>query len=354
MAGHPIRSLDAARIQQDNVWKPIPFAAKDLDDAEFILSTAAAPNNEPVAVDFQGMMNADGSLMVNPSDIVKDILEYVGESNFDSGSFTAARNAFITGTSEDGEVTHLKPNIYIGGEMKAAEAYVSEVNRVAGTFLYIDFEGRWHYESFEPAQGDGVDEFSEIDLLSFSKSISSVDAFSKVILGYAIRHEEKWSEIYAFSRLQNRHHAGEPAEVIKEVSVPLWDQNDAILYAQRLLSTEALPLVKYQISVPRQGFLLLPGKQIRLKYDRHGLNNVVEVLEVKHDLAGNKVTLTCGDRRGWVDGFGFWVSDQVDAWNPGAAKEAKLAAKQSAGYWSGEDGLANSADGQSYLVSRWW
>jgi hypothetical protein len=85
--------------------------------------------------------------------------------------------------------------------------------------------------------------------------------------------------------------------------------SDAKYYAQRALTTEAMPLTKYSFELPYVAFFLLPGERLHLKYSRGSIDTIAEVLSVQYDLSTHRIKVVCGNQRGWRDSFGFWLSD---------------------------------------------
>jgi hypothetical protein len=388
VANHAIRAFDDVRMQVDNRWVSIPFASTDLTNAEFTLGDAWS-NSEPLSVDFWGRKNSDGTLMVNASDIVEDILTYVGESSFNIGAFDESyRQLDIGSTTDFYRTTSMKPGVYLDALVDGTKI-ISDLNRIVGSYLYIDFDGRWTYRVFSSSPANFVREdwedlstahesedwgdlsaatefedwnstevstFTDADILDdYSREVDSSQIYSKVSLNYAHRKVDGWSELATQERVATQFLHGESAELVKELDEPgIWDSKDATYYAQRLLTTEGVPLTKHKFSIPWQAFFILPGDNIHVTLDREELDAVLEVLEVKHDLSAGKVQLVCGDRRGWSDSFGWWVLDDQAAWSAGDSDATATDNDQASGYWLGEDDLASATDERSHLVSRHW
>jgi hypothetical protein len=358
VAGHAIHDILEVRIENDNIWTVTNPATRDLTNGEFTLGTDWS-DNQAVSVDFVGKTLANGRPMYNASDIVSDLLSYLGETNLDSASFTAAYNSLDVGLQNDGlRRTILKPSLYLNSATKALDV-IGKLNEVASSFLYVNATGQWHFEVFEPKPVGSVDfSFNETDLIEQKLTRdddASPDPFSKAVIHYARREQDEYAQTIEQTRSVNRYaHSSPAAETPKEIEAPLWEESDAKLYAQRILSTEGIPLTTYRFDVPWQAFFVLPGKQIHLTYSLTGLDAVIEVLEVRHDLINCVISIVAGDRRGWSDAFGWWVSDSQPAWSAGASDATKLSNRQSSGYWHGDDNLAVSTDGKSAFVSQWW
>jgi hypothetical protein len=356
LAGHAIYDILEVRVQTDGVWSTVNTATRDLSIAEFTLGSSWE-NGKPVSVDFIGKKRSDNKPMYNASDIVLDLLQYIGESSFDTSSFTTAFNALHVGVFSDG-ISHtvFKPSLYIDSETKALDV-VSSINSVAGSFLFITAAGQWHYEVATPvAVASAVAELTDADIFedSFLDEIDASQQFSKVVTRYATRDQDNFSQLVERTSNDNRYIHFPNAHQVKEIDAPLWDEADAKYYAERLLTTEGVPLVKYRFDAAWTGFFLLPGDNVHLVYTPKNIDTVVEVLEVRHDLINGRVQLVCGDRRGWRDSYGWWVSDSQAAWLAADSDATKLTKKQSSGFWHGDDNLAISLDGKSCNVSRWY
>lgn len=356
VAGHAIYDLLEVRIFANNVWTAIPFATTDEANGEFTLGAEWA-DNERVAVDFIGRIGADTFPMYNASEIVEDILTYIGETNLDTSAFDAAFDSLDVGTYPNGlHKTLFKPSFYID-EAIPAQDIIDQINMVAGSFLYVDENGQWHYEVFEPKLLEDVAasfDDSSVHIGSFSTATESRDVFSKVNVKFGRRHAEEWTESYIVEDTVQQYEAQSGAAILREVEAPLFDSDDAEYFAQRLMTTEARPLKKFSFAVPWVGFLMKPGRQVALSLARNETYGVFEILEAKHDLDNNRVSLVCGDRRAWGDSFGWWVADSVADWDETDTDTEKRAANEASGFWHGDDDLADATDSESFKLSRWW
>ena len=356
VAGHAVYEFSEVRILQNNIWTAIPFAGENLASGEFTLGAEWA-NNETVSVDFIGRVNGAGLPMYNASEIVQDILAYLGETNLDTAAFDAAFAALDVGVFDSGlHRTLLKPSLYIGSAMTGLDV-ISKINAVVGSFLYVDANGQWHYEVFTPKPLDLVDAtFSDIEIAenSLSPLEDDRDVYSKVNVKFAERVAEKWAENIEWEDATQQYTAESGSPIFKELTAPLFDADDALYYAQRLISTEALPLRRFELTLPWNGFLLRPGSQIAISSDYRSVYGVLEVLEARHNPDANQMALIFGDRRGWVDSFGWWVGNSSPSWSAALSDADKRTRSEDSGFWEENDDLADPADSKSFRVSRWW
>jgi hypothetical protein len=358
ICGHAVYEISEARIKQNEVWVSVPFASRTESLGEFTLGVEWDSNQE-VCCDLIGVKNADGSPMWNWSDVIKDVLTYLGETSFDTTSFTNAHNALVVGQFTTGpwyENTVLKASLSIA-ESTTGLDIISTANNAAGSFVYVNAAGQWHMQVFEAAQlSDVVATYTDSDILlnSFSKLEETRDVFSKVSVNFATRKAEKWSQNVVRERSENQRRIMAGNSLLKEIDAPLWDEKDANYYAERILTTDGEPLTRFTFTVKWRGLTRAPGEQVAVNFTAQNINGVFEILEARHDLDANKVTLVCGDRRAWGDSFGFWVSDAVADWASGGTADQKRQASEAAGFWQGDDDLADSTDSKSYATSRFF
>jgi hypothetical protein len=356
ICGHAVYEISEVRIEENNAWIQIPIASKDESNGEFTLG-ADWDSNQPVCVDVIGRENADGSPMVNWSDVVLDLLEYIGETEFDTDSFDDAHDALTVGTYSTGqENTFLRASLNIDAATTVQEL-ISKACNAAGAFVYVNASGEWHFEVYRPLRLTDVSaSYDETDILlgTFSKREDIREVFSKVSVNFAHRFAEDWAQNVVYEREQNQHRAGVGSVVLKEIDAPLSEERDAQYYAQRLLTTDGEPLTKIMFAVKWRGLLRKPGEQVAVSFPNQNINGVFEILEARHDLNSNRVSLTCGDRRAWADSYGFWVADGTADWNSAGTETEKREASENSGFWHADDNLADSTDSDSHAASRWF
>lgn len=370
VAGHPIRSFDGVRVKIDDAWTDSGFASTDLTNGEFTLG-GDWTGGEEVSVDFSGRKLPDGSLMSNCSDLVADILDYVGETNFDDTSFTESRRLLKVGTARYGqEVNASEPAIHLT-EQRPAGDVISDINEVAASSLFVDFDGNWRYVVFDAVRGTTLDNldgslprtFTEKEIIedSFRRQVDTSKVFSKVLVKFAERKAEGYAERVEVEREQNRLLHNLPHQFTEERAVALSDPNHARAWGLRFLVTESESLVKYYLSVPWNGFFLLPTDKIHVTYARNGFDAILEVLEVGYDLIKGQLKLVCGNQRGFGDSFWFWSEDGADDWDNGWTDAEVKIANQNQGFWTlppvgetGEFDMATEGDPRSWRPGRWF
>lgn len=325
LADHRIKSVEAIRVRNSNGsggWQSVNYETVNLEKAQFTLSADDWSDNQDVSVDFLGRTNLDGSLMENPADIMADLLDRCGEIQLDSESFNLSRAAYRIGTDRFGvEVTKLAPCIYLSDQRTGIDV-ASELNSIAGSFLFIGHDGYWRYGAFKPVRADDLDpmagtiiqQFSERDMFrdSVTKEVDASKLASEIIVEYAPRKAEGWSQRTQLSNAASGFLHALPPQFIETKKVGLAKKTDADYWGQRYLSTEAQPMTKFAFALPWIGFFLLPGDKVKADHERLELNHVLEVIEAHYNFnSPPQVRFVLGNNRGWGDRFGFWRGKDV-------------------------------------------
>ena len=352
--GNPISAtITATWTYNLSVWEPINPASQNLEQATFRMGDDFN-GTEKVSVDFIGKKNGEGTPMLNAADIVQDLLAYAGETTLNGATFAASRAALALGTDQyDRAVVALKPSVYLSKPEDALKPF-DRLNAEVGSFLFCDLNGQWNFVVFTPAVLSGLVEIPNEEILDFERVSDDSKAFSSLTVHYAQRLADDWSETLALERLDLQYQQGQATPRKRELAVSLCTEEDARLFAQRLLSTEGPSLVTYKIRTHWGGYLLLPGQQIRVRYARRGFDAVLEVIDASLDLTGGRVDITATNRRGWGETFGHWCAEGVSSWPTGGTDTDKLEARTSSGFWAGDDQLAVSSDPKSFQPGRWW
>ena len=92
---------------------------------------------------------------------------------------------------------------------------------------------------------------------------------------------------------------------------------------------------------------------------------MVEVLEIDKNFTSNVIRVVCDDLKGIGGAVGHWTADSptfptslgsgaMSPWDSSWSAAQKSYAKSHAGYWCDDNGFADPADADSYLISRWW
>lgn len=363
LAGHAIRSIDEIRIrtrdktQSTDIWTAANPETSDLSLAEFTLGPSWDQGVE-VSVDFTGKKDASGLALVNPADILKDIIQTTGVTAIDTASFDSSHAFYDIGTALLGENrTALKPALYLN-EGKPAVDFIRKILSDVGGYVYSDLSGQIRFDAFFGEPYDGTTEtmqtFGVEDILdeTFVLSIDSRPVISSALVTFARRVQDEWNPIATFEDSSVQHANGLLSPASSKVESVLWDSDDANLRAQRQVRFNG-PLFLAQFTIPWQAFLTLPSDKIHVVYPRANLDTVLEVIEASYDLTRSTVKLVASNLHGFGDTFGFWREESDPVWNSGGTPANKTAAKQLSGFWTDDNGFAAAADAESFQPSRW-
>lgn len=368
LAGHAIYSLEGVRIQADAGWRWTTPTAIDLANATFTLGSDWT-GSEVVCCDFTGKKNVDGTPMLNPVDILKDVLTLAGASSF-GASFTTAKAAMETLTDEDGRPAPIRQVAIYLRDARDVFDVLKDLCEWCGLYLYTDSGGSFVVGAWQPARSEGATTFDETSILTFSADSSTLDAGTTQRVTYENRPSEGFNQSTVESRSVNRYTTGVFSQVTDDMETGLVWIGDARALGQTMLFMLGQGETVWSITVPWCGWMMVPGGVCRLSYSaRHSISTVAEVLDVNYDLGRGTARLVLGPQRNFSGRAGFWVADSDVlptrfaalagygagslAWNKDWHADIKTWAKENVGYWTDENGFADSTDPDSYIPSSW-
>jgi len=373
VAGHPVVSFDGLRVknQTTGVWDAIPFASTDLANAQFTVSPSDYIVGQDIAVDFTGKPLSGGQEMDNPVDVIKDILTtYVGETAINSQSFTDARAVYDIGlVIQTGKRNTLCPvSMYIDTQ-KTAEELVKSILELSSAYLYADSSGQYFIKAFEPSRSEAAKEFNDSEIISISASRSK-STVTKAVVYFGKRYVSDWSEVVTYEDVRYQYSANENSSSIKVVSVPTYKKSSAQIVAERIVAYGGNGVTTYTIKVPsRKAIKIMPADTVRIKSSRAGIDQLMEVISISHNLRSDVTTMTLSNMHNTDDRAGFLVADNetipsrysglagygtgsVD-WNPTWDDEIKKWARENVGYWTDDNDFADPVDPVSRNLSTW-
>jgi hypothetical protein len=344
-------------------WADSNFASVDLANGEFTLGDDYTIG-QSVSVDLRGKTD-----VTNAIDIIEDILTLVGETNLDAASFTAASGLLETGIDDNGNPVVIRQvGIYLQDPDEVL-TIIGDILAAINGYMFSDASGQYHVGIFEPTPGESLPRYTDADLLDFEELTENQSNISTVQATFQPRVEDDYQqhEVTEETALQYIH--SQPSPVVKEVESILTNEDDVENFNQRALRLEGNPLKRFSIKTAWRGLQLQPGSQIWLQSTARGVDEVLEILEVKLDLGAKTTSLILGNLRGIGRESGFWVADAdvlptrfsaldgyaagVLAWNAAWDDEIKLWAKQNVGHWTDANGFADTADEESHRTSTW-
>lgn len=367
VAGHAIKDFIGCRVKDGTTeaWVDVAFASTDEANAEFTLSESDWDRQAEVAVDFIGKVDGDGALMDNAADIVEDLLmTYLGvtAAEIDATTFLESWTRLYLGDDPDGvAVNARRPSLCIS-KAEDATKILGKINGLVGSYLFPDASGVHRFVVFEPEPGNSVEVFDEADggLFSFTEEVTAEEIISSVRAEYQYRTQQDYPQVVLYDRAQGQYLQGAAAPVLLDEEVPCDRLNDATVWAQRSARLQGERQRIYKAVVSHRGWMMLPAQQVRIVYERRGINQIFEVLEVKRSLSNTlRVELIVGDLHGFGIETGFLSVDSpvfpdslgggsAEVWDADWTDAQKAWARQNIGYISDDYGFADATDPDSF------
>jgi len=281
----------------------------------------------------------------------------------DVDTFLESYNRLKVGVDSDGNpVVSRAISLYIEKETEAAEI-ISRINASVGSYLFNGHDGKYRYKIFEPEPGDSLMTFDESEIFSLEEMTDATEIISKVKAEYQYRAQQDYSQVYFHERAQSQYLQGASSAVLKTLEkLPIDARNDALYISQRTAQMEGERQKYYEGEFSARAWPLLPGDFIRVVYERHGINAVLEILGVKKKLGARvSVSLVLGNLHGLDGGFLFLSDDSpvfpdslggasCDAWDSGWSNEQKAWARQNIGYITDDNGFSDPTDSESFMA----
>lgn len=351
-------------------WNSLEFKTVDLANAEFTLGDGWTVGGD-LSVDFVGKPNSDGVPIDNAPDVIKDILESVGETDFDSASFgdiSGEKTKLKLGKQDTRTVYRRALSLYIT-KKKDVLTQVGEINSVCGTYVYTNSTGQYACGVWDPFP-QSVDPLNSANIIEFSESDDTQQIVTKTIANYKVNSQEKIKQSETRERQSTQYVRDQANPIIEERDLPFFFDRDAIDWASQTLFMRSQPLRKLNVTVPWTyilGYNL--GGVIPVKLTEKRINQTFEIIERTIDFNRKQVRFVLGDMRGIGNKMGWWTyepptlptsfaglagygSGSID-WNGSWAQEIKDWARNNYGYWTDDNGFAVTSDAESFNVSNW-
>jgi len=361
VAGHAIKSYQGVKVLTDQTWNTVSFATTDILNGEFTLNAVDWDGDQEVSVDFEGRLLPNGELMTNASDMVKDLLEQVGETRIDAASFSAAKIQLEAGfifQNFNRKLDTRIPSIYLSEETKVLDV-IKKINIVCGGFLKTSSIGEYSWNVFSAQRGGSLPVFTDIEIEDFSVQVSDIREISKLTVTYGNRLQEERRQAVTLERSKNQFNRDEDGPVVQTVNLNTNDTETAKQIGQRMLTLAEHQSISYSFTVKWGAFLLDAGDQIHLIYDRQGIDEILEIIEWK-PIIGSKseVKLKVGNLRGFDNKSGFW-SLSTETTPTGASLDWSSSERnykrQNAGHWHNANGFATNSptDAKDHQSTVW-
>ena len=353
-----------------SAWIPTTFKTVDLINAEFTLGDDWA-NGKEVAVDLVGKPDANGFPLENAPDVIRDLLEYVGETEFDAGVWSLVqpeKEKLRLGKQDTKTVYRRALSLYIT-KKKDVLQQISEINAVCGTYVYTNEFGQYYCGVWEPYPLS-VDPLTSAQILEFSESDDTQQIVTKAVANYRISEQEKLKQTETRESASTQFVRDQANPIVEEKDLPFFSDRDAIDWAGQTLFMRSQPLRKLNVTVPWQylsGYAV--GGILPVKLKEKQISQTFEIIERTIDFNRKTIRFVLGDMRGIGNKMGWWVSDSEVlptsfaglagygsgsvTWNKNWAPEIKDWARNNYGYWTDNNGFADPTDPDSFNVSNW-
>lgn len=376
VAGHAIKEFLGCRVKklvpgdlvdaENESWVDVNFETVDEGNGEFTLAADDWEGSQEVAVDFRGRMNADGTLMTNASDVVRDlVVTWLGEpeSLIDADSFDASWEVYNVGYDADGwPVTHLGIALCIDEEEDATDI-VARINSTVGAYFFNGFDGKYHFVAFDPIPGDSVLSFDESEIEELSENVDATEMISSVKAQYQHRAVQDYPQTTVYERPEAQYLQGANAPVVKVLELPVDTLSDARYVAERTARMDGERLRTFDARLSHKAWEKKCAHFIRLSSSRHDIDAVFEVLEVRRNLANTMwIDVVLGNLHGLGDGILFATADtptfparlgsgDASTWDDDWSDAQKAWARQNVGYVTDDNGFASATDPDSYMAA---
>ena len=384
VAGHAIYSFDGVRILDSGsgLYNPVSFLSVDLSLGEFTMDPSIYSVGSTIVVDFTGRILPNGQPMINPADIIQDLVGVQMGYATDASSFATAHAAYdfgYYGNNPLKRAVSLAPSLYLNAQAKALDT-INELLSEVRAYLTSTPDGSFAMIRFQNYQVSGLQEITDELMLPSGIALDGAgmanfriqagSTITQAQVNYDVRDTENTQATVTVNSAANLESRQLEEEIPSIVDSLFTSYNDANYLAQALVNEYRVDPYIYTMTVKWAALLLRPAQHVHVVSVRHNIDVVCEIIQVDVDLASKKVKLTLNNLRGFEEASGFWVNstDETPLGNSLAwPTNGQLAATDSetqyrrhqAGHWHEADGFAvNSATASALSdkdsgVSRW-
>ena len=223
-------------------------------------------------------------------------------------------------------------------------------------FFDEDGEGKLRYRTWEPEIGDPpLLDGKDILIRPIPSTIDDITSlFWKIKVGYSyLSSQDKY--LYNVEDNEVSRYKYEKEETLTHKTY-LRGQSDASRLGQRLLLVLQDPSPLLSIKLKAIQILKTLGDKIKVSLKRASIEAAggydkrpFEIFYITKSFFPLQVKLKCRDLPDYSSNIGFWTIDATPDWDSATEEE-----KTSAGFWTDDDGYADSSDEDSLHKSRWW
>ena len=384
LAGHPITSVQQVRVKDSSdIWQVAAFFALDAVNATITMDPGVTwEAGQDIVVDFTGKPLPNGQPMINPADIVQDIIEQLG-FDVSTAGFLAAHNWYDIGyywpNPLNRAVTH-QLGIYINSQGQA----ITTINEICvnvraylqtatdGTFTLTPFRSYRRTECLQITDTNNLQPGVVIDGSgTTSTMVQAGTKISQCVVTYGVKSSENTQQVATITDMANQYSRGLAAPVQETVDALFSGQDDAAWLGQAIVNQDRVDQSFWTAQTMWSAWTQMPGQGVQIYSTLLCVDQVNEIIKVDLDLNKRQVTLTMDNLRGFERSSGFWClsTDTTPLGNPlawngtgelnDASGEGEYK-RQQAGHWV--DGNDFAVDTQQpgalyseldYAPSRW-
>ncbi len=322
VADHPIVTFNGCRVRnaETGLWEDVNFLSVDEPNALFTLDSADWSDGQDIVVDFSGWSRDNGKLADNPMEQIRAMVEALGES-VDEDAYEEARSWYDLGYRHHdatNRITIRRTSLYLDTQGNGLES-IQKLLQNARAYLLVTAEGLFELKVFRNYQASGLELVQdELDTLGEglkreAASTSTGTKVTKASVYYRIRGAEGIRSVYT--------HEATPQQYKRDLRQPsivtfeslFADVDSAKYLAECLVNEHRVDQAIYSCTMKWRPFQWRVGQHLHVISERHGLDQVLEILECSINLTKREVGLRLGNLRGFEESSGFWTqeSDQT-------------------------------------------
>lgn len=315
VAGHPIRSFDGVKVKNSDtgVWDDVSFLHKDEPNGLFTLAADVWSDGQDVAVDFSGWVRDNGTLADNPAEIAMAVLDDLSQP-YNAAAFEEARLWYDAGYfnyDPRQRYTLHPPSLYLDGQNSALET-LEEMMRQVRSYLVVNEFGEFIMRPFRCYQASGLawvhDETDTLgEGITKDPVTSTTPPLSRAVVAYDLRPAQDIKSVEIYEVAGYQHKRRERSPLVDNFETMFVSQKDAQWFAQCLVNESRADAATYKMTLKWRPWLWVVGQHLRVTSDRHGLDVVLEIINLSLNLKDRTASLVLGNLRGFEEASGFWT-----------------------------------------------